>query len=94
MVADLAVDGSQPVTSDAGEQHRRHLDVRHQRGLGDLLIHRLVLYGHRRKPLILAQLWMLWVAGTLALLAHLALLGPWILIALTLALGLVRSWQN
>ncbi|TYT23924.1 MFS transporter [Luteimonas viscosa] len=41
----------------------------------------------RRKYLILAQLWMLLVAGTLALLAHLDMLGPWTLIALTFALG-------
>lgn len=41
----------------------------------------------RRKYLILAQLWMLMVAGTLALLAHLDMLGPWTLIALTFALG-------
>ena len=41
----------------------------------------------RRKYLILAQLWMLMVAGTLATLAHLDLLGPWTLIALTFALG-------
>jgi MFS family permease len=42
----------------------------------------------RRKYLILAQLWMLMVAGMLALLAHLDMLGPWILIALTFALGI------
>lgn len=42
----------------------------------------------RRKYLILAQLWMLLVAGTLALLAHLDMLGPWTLIALTFALGI------
>lgn len=41
----------------------------------------------RRKYLILAQLWMLLVAGTLALLAHLDMLGPWTLVALTFALG-------
>jgi len=41
----------------------------------------------RRKYLILAQLWMLLVAGSLALLAHLDMLGPWTLIALTFALG-------
>jgi MFS family permease len=42
----------------------------------------------RRKVLILAQLWMLMVAGTLALLAHLDMLRPWSLIALTFALGI------
>jgi MFS family permease len=42
----------------------------------------------RRKYLIVAQLWMLMVAGTLALLAHLDLLAPWTLIALTFALGI------
>ncbi|NZA27975.1 MFS transporter [Luteimonas sp. SJ-92] len=42
----------------------------------------------RRKYLILAQLWMLIVASTLALLAHLDMLGPWTLIALTFALGI------
>jgi len=42
----------------------------------------------RRRYLILAQLWMLLVAGTLALLAHLDMLGPWTLIALTFALGI------
>ena len=41
----------------------------------------------RRKYLILAQLWMLLVAGTLALLAHLDMLGPWTVIALTFALA-------
>lgn len=41
----------------------------------------------RRKYLILAQLWMLLVASTLALLAHLDMLGPWMLIVLTFALG-------
>lgn len=42
----------------------------------------------RRKYLILVQLWMLMVAATLALLAHLDMLGPWTLIALTFALGI------
>lgn len=42
----------------------------------------------RRMYLIVAQLWMLLVASTLALLAHLDLLGPWTLIALTFALGI------
>jgi MFS family permease len=42
----------------------------------------------RRKYLILAQLWMVTVASTLALLAHLEMLGPWTLIALTFALGI------
>lgn len=41
----------------------------------------------RRKYLILAQLWMFMVAGTLATLAHLDMLGPWTLIGLTFALG-------
>jgi MFS family permease len=41
----------------------------------------------RRRYLILAQLWMLLVASALALLAHLDMLGPWALIALTFALG-------
>ncbi|MGO3128254.1 MAG: MFS transporter [Luteimonas sp.] len=41
----------------------------------------------RRKYLIAAQLWMLLVASTLALLAHLDMLGPWTLVALTFALG-------
>jgi MFS family permease len=41
----------------------------------------------RRRYLILAQLWMLIVASTLALLAHLDQLGPWVLVALTFALG-------
>ncbi|MDR0181962.1 MFS transporter [Lysobacter arvi] len=42
----------------------------------------------RRRYLILAQLWMCGVAGLLALLAHLDLLRPWTLIALTFALGI------
>jgi MFS family permease len=42
----------------------------------------------RRKYLIVAQLWMLVVASTLALLAHLDMLGPWTLITLTFALGI------
>jgi MFS family permease len=42
----------------------------------------------RRKYLILAQLWMLMVAATLALLAQLDMLGPWTLIGLTFALGI------
>lgn len=42
----------------------------------------------RRKYLILAQLWMLLVASTLALLAHLDMLGPWTLLAPTFALGI------
>ncbi len=41
----------------------------------------------RRRYLILTQLWMLMVASTLALLAHLDMLQPWTLIALTFALG-------
>lgn len=41
----------------------------------------------RRRYLILAQLWMLFVASLLALLAHLDMLGPWTLLALTFALG-------
>lgn len=42
----------------------------------------------RRKYLILVQLWMVLVASTLALVAHLDMLGPWTLIALTFALGI------
>lgn len=42
----------------------------------------------RRRYLILAQLWMLLVASTLAVLAHLDRLGPWVLVALTFALGI------
>jgi MFS family permease len=42
----------------------------------------------RRKYVIVAQLWMLMVAATLALLAHLDMLGPLTLIALTFALGI------
>ena len=42
----------------------------------------------RRRYLILAQLWMLLVASSLAVLAHLDRLGPWTLIALTFALGI------
>jgi len=42
----------------------------------------------RRRYLILAQLWMLLVASTLAVLAHLDRLGPWTLVALTFALGI------
>ena len=42
----------------------------------------------RRRYLIVAQLWMLLVASTLAVLAHLDALGPWTLIALTFALGI------
>jgi MFS family permease len=42
----------------------------------------------RRKYIIVAQLRMLMVAATLALLAHLDMLGPWTLIALTFALGI------
>ena len=42
----------------------------------------------RRRYLILAQLWMLLVASTLAVLAHLGQLGPWTLVALTFALGI------
>lgn len=42
----------------------------------------------RRRYLILAQLWMLLVASTLAVLAHLDRLGPWMLVALTFALGI------
>lgn len=41
----------------------------------------------RRKYLLVAQRWMVLVAGTLALLAHLDMLGPWALIGLTFALG-------
>lgn len=42
----------------------------------------------RRRYLILAQLWMLLVASTLAVLAHMDRLGPWTLVALTFALGI------
>ncbi|MEL1264025.1 MFS transporter [Pseudoxanthomonas putridarboris] len=42
----------------------------------------------RRRYLIVAQLWMLLVASTLAVLAHLDMLGPWTLVALTFALGI------
>ncbi len=42
----------------------------------------------RRRYLIVAQLWMLMVASTLALLAHLDMLSAWTLIALTFALGI------
>lgn len=42
----------------------------------------------RRRYLILAQLWMLLVASSLAVLAHLDRLGPWTLVALTFALGI------
>lgn len=42
----------------------------------------------RRRYLILAQLWMLLVASTLAVLAHQDRLGPWVLVALTFALGI------
>ncbi|WP_454832941.1 MFS transporter [Pseudoxanthomonas wuyuanensis] len=42
----------------------------------------------RRRYLIFAQLWMLFVASALALLAQLDLLGPWALLALTFALGI------
>ena len=42
----------------------------------------------RRKYLILAQLWMTLVASVLALLAHLDMLAPWTLVALTFALGI------
>jgi len=42
----------------------------------------------RRRYLILAQLWMLLVASTLAVLAHLDRLDPWTLVALTFALGI------
>jgi MFS family permease len=42
----------------------------------------------RRKYIIVAQLRMLMAAATLALLAHLDMLGPWTLIALTFALGI------
>lgn len=42
----------------------------------------------RRKYLIVAQLWMLFVASVLATLAHLDKLGPWTLVALTFALGI------
>lgn len=41
----------------------------------------------RRRYLILAQLWMFLVAGTLALLAQFGQMGPWALVALTFALG-------
>lgn len=41
----------------------------------------------RRRYLILAQLWMLSVATLLALLAQLDMLGPWMLLVLTFALG-------
>jgi MFS family permease len=42
----------------------------------------------RRRYLIIAQLWMLLVASTLAVLAHLDMLRPWTLVALTFALGI------
>jgi len=42
----------------------------------------------RRRHLILTQLWMLLVASTLALLAHLGQLTPWTLVGLTFALGI------
>ena len=41
----------------------------------------------RRRYLILAQLWMMLVASTLAILAHYDRLDPWTLVALTFALG-------
>lgn len=41
----------------------------------------------RRRYLIAAQLWMMFVATLLALLAHLGRLDPWVLLALTFALG-------
>ncbi len=41
----------------------------------------------RRRYLILAQLWMFLVAGTLALLAQMDAMGPWTLVAMTFALG-------
>lgn len=41
----------------------------------------------RRRYLMLAQLWMVLVASTLALIAHLGMLTPWTLVALTFALG-------
>ena len=41
----------------------------------------------RRRYLVLAQLWMFLVAGTLALLAQLDAMGPWTLVVLTFALG-------
>lgn len=41
----------------------------------------------RRRYLILAQLWMLGIASTLALLAHFDRLEPWTLVALTFGLG-------
>lgn len=41
----------------------------------------------RRRYLILAQLWMFLVAGTLALLAQFGQMGPWTLVMLTFALG-------
>lgn len=41
----------------------------------------------RRRYLILAQLWLLLVASTLAVLAHLQWLGPWSLLLLTFGLG-------
>ncbi|TQT11992.1 MFS transporter, partial [Xanthomonas perforans] len=41
----------------------------------------------RRRYLLLTQAWMLLVAGMLALLAHLQLLTPWVLVALTFAMG-------
>lgn len=42
----------------------------------------------RRRYLILAQLWMLLVASSLAVLAHLDRLDPWTLVAMTFALGI------
>jgi MFS family permease len=41
----------------------------------------------RRRFLMLAQLWMVLVASTLALVAHFGMLTPWTLVALTFALG-------
>ncbi|KFA16878.1 MFS transporter, partial [Xanthomonas vasicola pv. musacearum NCPPB 4384] len=42
----------------------------------------------RRRYLMFTQGWMLLVAGTLAMLAHLQLLTPWLLVALTFAMGM------
>lgn len=42
----------------------------------------------RRRYLIAAQLWMFMIASTLAVLAHLGLMGPWTLVLLTFGLGI------
>ncbi|GAA4799617.1 MFS transporter [Lysobacter hankyongensis] len=42
----------------------------------------------RRRYLIAAQLWMFMIASTLAVLAHVGLMGPWTLVLLTFGLGI------